>query len=342
LLAAPGAASAQPKVVATLKEGTSSVTRLTFTPDGKTLASVSVGAGVVRLWDVGARKESGVLRCPAGVSWLMLSFSADGKTLATASRRGNRRPGQRGLYATEVWDVPARKVRRSIEHPEGRGAWGVLTPDGKTLVVTDPDASAAVYDAATGKEVAVLRGQPDSWSVAVSRDGRWLATGSSDGSVYLWDLPGRKLLHKLLRGHGEQVVFLDFSPDGGALVSGDYGTRAIVWERAKGTERARLNLLPQRRLGACNGLAFTPDGKKVVLAGQGLGNGIVAWDPATGRLDADPTARLRGPISDHLCMALSPDGRTLATGGSKVILLWDLDPPKPAPKPKPPSPEPDK
>jgi WD40 repeat protein len=209
-------------------------------------------------------------------------------------------------------------------------------------VVTALDASAAVYEVTTGKEVAVLKGQPNSYSLAVSRDGKWLATGSSDGSVCVWDLPRRKLLHKLTGGHSDYVYFLAFSPDGAALVSGDQVDRAIVWDRAKGTERARLNLIPQRRLGAFTGLAFTPDGKKVVLAGQGLGTGVVIWDLATNKIDADPTARIKGPISDHYCLALSPDGRTLATGGSEVIRLWDLFPPRPAPEPKPPSPEPDK
>ena len=63
------------------------------------------------------------------------------------------------------------------------------SPDGKTLASAGDDGTVKLWEGATGKEQATLRGHSrEVWSVAYSPDGKTLASGSWDGTVKLWDV----------------------------------------------------------------------------------------------------------------------------------------------------------
>ncbi|MCC3433605.1 MAG: serine/threonine protein kinase, partial [Microcoleus sp. PH2017_04_SCI_O_A] len=64
--------------------------------------------------------------------------------------------------------------------------------------------------------------------VALSRDGGFLATGSRDGSIYLWDTATGGLL-ELLTGHGGEVLSVAFSADAGCLASGSGDRTVKIW-----------------------------------------------------------------------------------------------------------------
>ena len=63
-----------------------------------------------------------------------------------------------------------------------------FSPDGKRIVTASSDKTARVWDAASGKPIAVLRGHADLvWSAAFSPDGRRIVTASKDQTAGIWD-----------------------------------------------------------------------------------------------------------------------------------------------------------
>jgi WD40 repeat protein len=107
---------------------------------------------------------------------------------------------------------------------------------------------------------------------------------------------------------------LAFAPDGKAVVSTGQGTRSIVfWDVATG-RRLRQIETPEEQRGV---LAFGREGKLLASVDR---KGIRLWDTTSGK----EVRALEG--SDIRCLAFSPDGKTLATGGAdRSIRLWDVD-----------------
>src|SRR5262245_33016273 len=70
-------------------------------------------------------------------------------------------------------------------------------------------------------------------SVAFSPDGRWLASGSADNAVKLWDASSGKLVRSL-EGHRDSVRSVAFSPDGRWLASGSNDDAVRLWDASSG------------------------------------------------------------------------------------------------------------
>ena len=155
------------------------------------------------------------------------------------------------------------------------------------------------------------------FTVAFRPDGRTLAAGDGNGSIYLWDVAIRHLITSLADPESVGVVSEAFSPDGRTLAAGDHQGGKNLWDVATGH---LITSLADPGSASVNSVAFSPDGR--TLATSGADGGILLWDVATGRLVATHTdPGTRGVYS----VAFSPDGRMLAaadTNGS--IYLWHV------------------
>jgi WD40 repeat protein len=283
----------------------SPVTTLAFSPDSALLA----GGGAdktIRLWDAATGRLQRSLE--GHRDWVCtLAFAPDGKTIASgccdwAYHRGRntayfagRDPGCEGQW--KLWDAATGGLKRTVNQP-GRLRSLAFEPGGKSLAC-GIGKDVRLYDLGTETPGRVVTSHDfDVTSVAFTKDGSAVISGSHDHTVKRTSLATGRTEWQA-PGHFEQVNAVALSKDAALLATGSSDGRYA-----------------QRLLKA---------GAKC------LGPGAVRlWDARTGRL----LRRLGDPAEQVMAVALSPDGRRIASGGgaasgSGVVRVWDTGTGKP-------------
>lgn len=152
-------------------------------------------------------------------------------------------------------------------------------------------------------------------SIAVSFDGKTLASGGDDNTIKLWNLRTGELLHTLA-GESGRVLTIALSPDGRTLASSHKTSdRSCIKIWHPGTGELLRTLTGHNKW--IYSLAISPDGKTLVSGGYK----IKIWDLTTG----ESLHTLAGHKQWVYSLAISPDGQTLvSSGGDKTIKIWDL------------------
>jgi WD40 repeat protein len=149
--------------------------------------------------------------------------------------------------------------------------------------------------------------------VAVTRDGKRIVTGSSDGTVRVWDAKTGQSLADL-KGHTGGVLCLAVSGDGAFVVTGAGDGTARVWHT-----RAELSILEfQGHTQPVTCLMVSADGSRVVSGSNDKTARV--WDARTGRA----VLRLEGHTDWVSSLAMSADGTRIVTGsGDGTARVWD-------------------
>jgi WD40 repeat protein/energy-coupling factor transporter ATP-binding protein EcfA2 len=274
-------------------DGGSVVTAVASRPDGKLIAVGTID-GHVRFFDPKSGAPVGRPLDEGNLPIWQLAFSPDNSLLAVAVDR-NGVTGftkQQRQGEVQLWDVHS---RRQAGRPIAPGAGSVL-------------------------------------SVAFSRDGELLATGSYAGRLDLWEVATHAHHGRPMRVADDGFVSVGFDSTGELVAAGGAIGPVRVW-RVK-DQRPAFPPLPGHP-GLATGAAFDRDG--VFLATTDVLGQTRLWDPATGLPYGDKLFGSERPVAFEsnvelpflpLRNAFSPDGKHLAIGGfQRLAMLWDVDPP---------------
>jgi WD40 repeat protein len=147
-----------------------------------------------------------------------------------------------------------------------------------------------------------------------SPDERYIATGSVEGKIQLWDAAGTRLLNTLT-GHESVVSSVCWSPDGRRLASASYDKTVRLWDVASG----RLLTTFSGHESVVYSVCWSPDGER--LASASGDKTIRLWDVASGRL----LTTLSGHEREVSFVCWSPGGECLASASAdKTVCLWDI------------------
>lgn len=149
-------------------------------------------------------------------------------------------------------------------------------------------------------------------SIALSPDGRWVASASVDTTMILWDIKSRRIIRKW-QSH-EAVWHIKFSPDSSRLAAGGDDGQLDIWSVEDGNQLATLQGSTHR----ITSLDWSPDGAKLAYSSD---------DSITRVWDTKKYVLLHSFKGQSSSVSFSHDGRWLATSGT-TCRVWSLDAPK--------------
>jgi WD40 repeat protein/DNA-binding SARP family transcriptional activator/class 3 adenylate cyclase len=289
-----------------------------FSPDGSRLASTG-DDGRLKVWDTSTGQLISSLSADGG-GWSVSgpSFSNDGSLVAAAWT---------GYLYGEARVLDLSTDREVLTVPVDGPIDTAFSPDGKRLAVASwwyEEGNGAVFDVETGKRAFGLNGPnnfipPFSRGVSWSPDGRYIAA-SSENNTLVWKAETGRLRYTL---PGTGFAFsVAWSPDSSRLVTGGSDGTAKVWGIDVEGVRELWSLSAQETRSGIVGVAFSPDGTRVMAGDAGI-SAVRIWD--LGPNGGAEWANL--PASAQAAAEFMPDGRFMVARSPdhvEALTIWDL------------------
>ncbi len=298
-----------------------SIPSIAFSLDGQWLVSAG-NDGTIKLWTVETGEQKYVFEEGRDMA-NSISISPDGKLLASGG-------AGKSVKLWELGDTKATLLQTLEEHKEEitsvsfsrRGKWLASGSNDGAIKLWELGSAGALLrqtlEANSGVKSIIFspgaRGNP-------TLESQWLASGSTNGIVRLWDLRGpQTVFNRTFDGHKESVDSISFSPDGKWLASGSWDRTVKLWKL--GNEE----MLPwegfEGRSGKVKSISISLDGKW--LASGGDDKTVKLWQ--LGNIGATLRQTFEEHSSQVGSVAISPDAKWLASGSDdKTIKLWRLN-----------------
>lgn len=324
----------------------SSVNALSWSPDGKYIASASApltlrqwrNATIQKRQEVIGSIQSGHVDStmqvwnPATGHDLLSSRGDNGGVATVAWSPDSKHLASGGLAdsTVRVRDAPDRDI---LAHPGGITStlfkpmgdpklragpvWTVAwSPDGTRIASGDENHRVQVWDSSTGKMLFVYdkhRGPIN--ALSWSPDGTRIASASDDGTVQVWDaMSGQQ--KSIYRAHSHNVTAVLWTTDSQSVVSADADNVIRVWDAGSGN----VFWLYEGHTDTINTLAWSPGNTTLASASNDKTVRLWgSWDSSTGKL----VYTYHGHTDAVLAVTWAADGTRIASGGSdKAVRIW--------------------
>lgn len=230
-----------------------------------------------------------------------------------------------GRYGeVELLNPVTREVIRKLTGIKGKANALAFSPDGEAVYAAGGEAGIVgevkCWKTSDGTLQQSFEGHLDAaYALAVSPDGKLIATGAYDQKILLWDTATGKEV-ALLKGHNGAVNGLSFRPDGKVLASASADRTVKLWSIPTGR---RLDTLSQPTKEQTS-VVFGADGKQLFAAGSD--NRIRLWN-----ISADAKEGTNKIVTSRfaheggiLRLALSLNGKMLASASTdKSLKIWN-------------------
>jgi WD40 repeat protein len=279
-----------------------------ISPDGRYVATGG-NANNVTVWDTltgeGKSFQAG------GGFWGTVQgvyFSLDSRRLV-GDTQGNTVP---------VWDIQTGQEVFSVSH-EASVNRAFLSLDGRRIVICRGDWTVSVWDASTGKELHSRKVSEVGAArlVAISPDGKYAALPGLD---FVDIETGAKKF--TLKGDPRKAWFLNFSPDGLRIATGEEDGTVRVWDARTGEEQLSF----KAHTGAVLSVAFSWDGQRIVSGGTGKRDSrgitpgeVKIWSAVTGV----EKLSLKGHAGPVVGVAFSRDDQRIVSGSRDALIVWE-------------------